>query len=194
MSQLLVENFDYALELAEEALEIGRSNGLADEEGRCLNIRGCVEWCLGDLQTAENSFREATAIMCYSGYSHYAWRSQINLLQLTFFTNNYENTRVTMLENVYSDFVQLLAGKINFLLKYNLSGFRKTREYHALLTFGVLWSKVWNESTSYKKICNDFKLGEYCISYKNDLDTFLSGNYNFMESPYIRNGYIYFVG
>lgn len=194
MSQLMAENFDYALELAEEALEIGRSNGLADEEGRCLNIRGCVEWCLGDLQAAENSFREATAIMCYSGYSHYAWRSQINLLQLTFFTDNYENTRATMLENVYSDFVQLLAGKIDFLIKYNLSEFRKTREYHALLAFGVLWSKVWNEPNSYKKICNDFKLGEYCISYKNDLDTFLSGDYNFMESPYIRNGYIYFVG
>ena len=38
MSQLMACNFEHALKLADDALEISQSNGLADEEGRCLNI------------------------------------------------------------------------------------------------------------------------------------------------------------
>ena len=64
MSQLVARCYDKALLLTNDALEIGRANGLLDEEGRCLNIRGCIEWCQGDLLSAEASFSR--------GFNHYA--------------------------------------------------------------------------------------------------------------------------
>ena len=100
MSQLIAKNFDCALLLANDALEIARANGLLDEEGRCLNIRGCIEWCQGNLLLAETSFREAATIMRYSGYTHYAWRSQLNILQISLLTGNYSHERFGILSNL----------------------------------------------------------------------------------------------
>lgn len=194
MSQLIAQNFDYALLLANNALEIGRANGLLDEEGRCLNIRGCIEWCQGKLPLAENSFHEATTIMRYSSYTHYVWRSQLNTLQLSLVTGNYPHERINMLENLYTDFSNLLSEKIHSLAKCDFISFRNTVEYHALLILGVLWSKLTTNKKGYLKICEDFDLGEHNELYQKDVGSFLSGDYNFMESPYIQNGYIYFVG
>lgn len=194
MSQLVAQNFDYALLLTNDAIEIARANGLLDEEGRCLNIRGCIEWCKGDLLLAEASFHEATTIMRFSGYTHYAWRSQLNILQLSLITGSYSNERIIMLENLYTDFYNLLARKIQSLAKYDAHSFRKTIEYHALLILGVLWDKLMDDEKSHLKICEDFELGEHNELYKKDIGSFLSGDYNFMKSPYIQNGYIYFVG
>ena len=59
---------------------------------------------------------------------------------------------------------------------------------------GVLWSKLTNDKKGYLKICNDFKLGEHNELYQKDVCSFLSKDYSFMDSPYIQNGYIYFVG
>lgn len=194
MSQLVARRFDKALLLTNDALEIGRANGLLDEEGRCLNIRGCIEWCHGDLLSAEASFREASTIMYFSGYTHYVWRSQLNLLQLSLVTGNYINERMTMLENLYADFSSLFTRKIQSLAQYDAQSFRKTIEYHALLILGVLWNKLMDDEKSYLKICDDFEFGEHNELYKKDISSFLSGDYNFIKSPYIQNGYIYFVG
>ena len=194
MSQLVARHFDKALLLTNDALEIGRANGLLDEEGRCLNIRGCIEWCRGDLLSAEASFREASTIMRFSGYTHYAWRSQLNILQLSLVTGNFSNERMTMLENLYADFSNLFTGKIQSLAQYGAESFRKTIEYHALLILGVLWDKIMDDKKSHLKICKDFELGEHNELYKKDISSFLSGNYKFMKSPYIQNGYIFFVG
>lgn len=193
MSKLIANDFEHALLLANEALEIARANGLLDEEGRCLNILGCIEWCQGNLLLAESRFYEAMIIMRYSNCTHYVWRSQLNVLQLSLVTGNYTHERVNILENLYSDFLHLLASKIQSLAKYDFIHFRNTREYHALLILGVLWSKLADKN-GYLKICDDFELGEHNESYEKDVCSFLSGNYNFMDSPYIRNGYIFFVG
>lgn len=194
MSQLMACNFEYALILADNALEISQSNGLVDEEGRCLNIRGCVQWCMGDLAEAEASFREATAIMTNSGYMHYVWRSQMNFLQLVLQKGIYVGTRATMLEKLYNDFKHLLYGKIHFLTKSNTEAFRKTREYHALLVLGFLWNKIDESKDGCRIVCRDFDLREHQTQYTKDLESFMSGNYDFMCSPYIQNGFIYFVG
>ena len=194
MSQLVARCYDKALLLTNDALEIGRANGLLDEEGRCLNIRGCIEWCQGDLLSAEASFREASTIMHFSRYTHYVWRSQLNILQLSLVTGNYSNERMTMLENLYADFSNLFTRKIQSLTKYDAQSFRKTIEYHALLILGVLWDKLMADEKSHLKICRDFELGEHNELYKKDISSFLSGDYKFMKSPYIQNGYIYFVG
>ena len=194
MCQLIAGNLEYALDLVDEAIEICQSNGLSDEEGRCFNIRGCVEWCMGNLQLAEEDFLEATSIMCDSGYLHYAWRSQMNLLQLSLLTGNYSTERISMLHNLYTDFGDLLKGKIRSLVQYDTISFRKTREYHALLVLGVLWNKIGECTDSYKKISSDFALGKHNEIYRDDVKAFISGNYTFIPSPYLKNGYIYLVG
>ena len=45
-----------------------------------------------------------------------------------------------------------------------------------------------------KIICRDFDLREHKTQYTKDLGSFMSENYDFMDSPYIQNGFIYFVG
>lgn len=65
---------------------------------------------------------------------------------------------------------------------------------YALLILGVLWDKLMADEKSHLKICRDFELGEHNELYKKDISSFLSGDYKFMKSPYIQNGYIYFVG
>lgn len=194
MSQLMANDFEQALLLANEALEIARANGLLDEEGRCLNIVGCIEWCQGNLLLAESRFYEATTIMRYSNCTHYVWRSQLNVLQLSLVTGNYSLERINILENLYSNFLHLLTSKIQSLAKYDFIHFRNTKEYHALLMLGVLWSKLTDDKSAYLKICDDFELGDHNELYQKDVCSFLSGNYRFMDSPYIRNGYIFFVG
>lgn len=54
--------------------------------------------------------------------------------------------------------------------------------------------KIANNSKQHLKICKDFELGEHKELYKKDVQSFLSQNYNFIKSPYIQNGYIFFVG
>ncbi len=194
MCQLIAQNLDYALLLAKDAIEIGRANGLLDEEGRCLNIRGCIEWCLGNLSAAEENFREATTIMNFSRYAHYAWRSQLNLLQISLITGSYSDHRLTMLENLYADFSSLLAKKIKALADRDEQTFRKTVEYHALLIFGVLWNTITDDKQRYLKVCTDFGIEKHKEIYRKDINSFLSGDYSFINSPYIQNGYIFFVG
>lgn len=194
MSQLIAKNFDYAYLLVGNALEIARSNGLLDEEGRCLNIRGCVEWCQGNLELAETSFREATTIMHYSGYIHYVWRSQLNSLQLSLITGTCCDIRFETFENTYYLFLKLLSTKIQSLAKSDSVSFRKTIEYHALIILGSLWNKLTKNENGYLKICNDFELGKHNKLYHEDVRSFLLGDYSFIDSPYLQNGYIFFVG
>lgn len=109
---MIAHNFEKACQFVKDALEIGSANGILDEEGRCLNIRGCIEWCQGKLQMAEASFHEAITIMQYSEYNHYLWRSQLNILQLSLITGNYSDERYSILEMVYTNFLTFL------ILKY----------------------------------------------------------------------------
>ena len=194
MSQLVAKNFEYAHLLVDNALEIVMANGLLDEEGRGLNIRGCIEWCQGDLGLAESSFREATTIMNYSGYTHYVWRSQLNSLQLSLIMGTYCDITLKMLEDTYALFLSLLSIKIESLAKSDSAPFRKTIEYHALIVFGFLWNELAQNEYGYLKICKDFKLGKHNELYQKDVCSFLHGDYNFMDSPYLQNGYIFFVG
>ena len=194
LCQLIAHNFEKACQFVKDALEIGSANGILDEEGRCLNIRGCIEWCQGKLQMAEASFHEAITIMQYSEYNHYLWRSQLNILQLSLITGNYSDERYSILEMVYTNFFNLLDTKIYELAKLDSKSFRKTIEYHALIMLGVLFDKITNNKKEHLKICKEFKLGKHNELYKKDIQSFLVGNYYFTNSPYIQNGYIFFVG
>lgn len=194
LCQLVAHDFPMAYLLTKDALKIGYANGVLDEEGRCLNIRGCIEWCQGNLSAAEASFHEAITIMQYSEYNHYLWRSQLNILQLSLITGNYSAERYSILEMVYTNFFDLLAVKINALSKLDSNFFRKTIEYHALIILGVLLDQITDNKRKHLKICDDFNLGKHDTLYQKDVTSFLTGNYYFIDSPYIQNGYIFFVG
>ena len=194
LCQLVAHDFPMAYLLTKDALKIGYANGVLDEEGRCLNIRGCIEWCQGNLSAAEASFHEAITIMQYSEYNHYLWRSQLNILQLSLITGNYSAERYSILEMVYTNFFDLLAVKINALSKLDSNFFRKTIEYHALIILGVLLDQITDNKRKHLKICDEFNLGKHDTLYQKDVTSFLIGNYYFIDSPYIQNGYIFFVG
>ena len=193
LSQLIAQILDNALLCANNAIEINQANGLIDEEGRCINIRGCIEWCQGKVLKAEKSFREAITIMKHSQYNHYLWRSQLNMLQLSLITSHYSDDIISMFENVYADFKNLLAPKIHFLAQSDADSLRKTIEYHALIVFGVLQKEMNISQTSFK-VYKDFELGQHTELYENDVDAFFNKNYYFSKSPYIQNGYIFFAG
>ena len=194
LCQLVAHDFPMAYLLTKDALKIGYANGVLDEEGRCLNIRGCIEWCQGNLSAAEASFHEAITIMQYSEYNHYLWRSQLNILQLSLITGNYSAERYSILEMVYTNFFDLLAVKINALSKLDSNFFRKTIEYHALIILGVLLDQITDNKRKHLKICDEFNLGKHDTLYQKDVTSFLTGNYYFIDSPYIQHGYIFFVG
>ena len=131
--------------------------------------------------------------MKHSQYNHYLWRSQLNMLQLSLITSHYSDDIISMFENVYADFKNLLAPKIHFLAQSDADSLRKTIEYHALIVFGVLQKEMNISQTSFK-VYKDFELGQHTELYENDVDAFFNKNYYFSKSPYIQNGYIFFAG
>lgn len=194
MSQLIAGNLGKADELADSAIRISQSNGLLDEEGRNINIRGCIELCSNEISAAKLSFHEATAIMRYAGCRIYAWRSELNYIQLC--VKNGENTPNLrqLLERLFEDFKDLLKGKITKLAQATPQEFLSTREYHALLAFGMCWTKLSSIEEACSKMLNEFSLGVHSEIYCIHLQKYLRGESNFIKSPYLKNGYIYLVG
>lgn len=194
MSQLIAGDLDKASELADGAIRISQSNGLLDEEGRNINIRGCIELCSNEISTAKSSFHEATAIMRYAGCRNYAWRSELNYIQLC--VKNGEKTLELRqsLERLFEDFKDLLKGKITELAQTSPQEFQSTREYHALLVFGLCWTKLGSAEEFNSKVLDEFSLEAHSEIYCLHLKKYLSGEPHFMRSPYLRNGYIYLVG
>lgn len=194
MSQLIAGNTEYASELVEKAINISQSNGLLDEEGRNINIRGCIELCDNKLEDAEASFREATAIMRHAECWNYAWRSELNYIQLCSRKGINNSKLLYMLNRLYEEFHDLLADKITILAESDSDTFYQTREYHALLVFGSCWSYLKSKEWALQAIPNDFNLCGYKKTYQQHLKCYLVGETDFMDTPYIKNGLIYLVG
>lgn len=194
MSQLIAGNLQEARRLVEEALRINQSNGLLDEEGRNLNTRGCIELCEGRSKAAEASFQEATAIMRHAGCLNYVWRSELNYIELQVLSRKRTPELQRRFEELYFDFRSLLTDKINALITSYAAEFHKTREYHALLVFGLCWAFFEGEAVGAYRIIDDFGLQKYEKSYRRQLRELLDHKLELIASPYLRNGYIYFVG
>lgn len=194
MSQLIAGNQDKAGELADRAIRISQSNGLLDEEGRNINIRGCIELCSNEISSAKSSFQEATAIMRYAGCRNYAWRSELNYIQLCVKNGEKTPDLRQSLERLFGDFKDLLKGKITELAQTAPLEFQSTREYHALLVFGMCWTKLGSAEEACAKVLDEFPLESHSEIYCLHLQKYLGGETHFMSSPYLRNGYIYLVG
>lgn len=194
MSQLIAGDLPKARRLAEDAIKISQSNGLLDEEGRNLNICGCIELCEGSYASAENLFQEATAVMRHAGCLNYVWRSELNYIEMRVLSGKRTPDLRRRFEELYDDFRSLLAGKIDALTADDIADFQKAREYHALLVLGLCWTFFDSEGSGALRIIEDFSLRKYEKSYRWHLREFLNKKPNFMDSPYLKNGYIYFVG
>lgn len=194
MAQLIAGNLREARELVEKAIRISQSNGLIDEEGRNLNIKGCIELCAGEQKAAKASFREATATMRHAGCRHYAWRSELNYIELCVKDVHDSTTIQKDLERLYDEFKDLLADKIAYLAADGGKAFYQTREYHALLVFGACWKCLKKPIIAQTQLPEDFKLNMHTETYRKHLRCFLAGKEDFMKSPYLKNGYIYLVG
>ena len=194
MSLLLANRLEDALQRCEEAIRISQSNGLLDEEGRVLNILGCIKLCQGDEAAAEYCFREATAIMHHAECRHYAWRSELNYVQLRIVSGENSLSMKNKLEQLYSDFKILLAEKIRILADLEQEEFRQTREYHALLAFGFCLTKLKSQEHPADDIPAEFGLAAHKDIYRQDLSDYLTGTLDFKESPYFHGHFIFSVG
>lgn len=194
MSQLIAGNLPEARSLAEDAIRISQSNGLLDEEGRNLNIRGCIELCEGDYKSAESSFQEATAIMRHAGCLNYVWRSELNYIEIQVLNCKRTPDIQRRFEELYRDFRSLLTDKVAALVTDGAADFKKSREYHALLVLGLCWIFFDDEDVEAPRVIKDFNLQKYEKSYSRHLREFLNQKPDFMDSPYLKNGYIYSVG
>lgn len=194
MAQLIAGNLTDAGKLVETAIQISQSNGLIDEEGRNLNIKGCVELCAGEREAAKESFREATALMRHAGCWHYAWRSELNYIELCSQEERDSPTMPEDLRRLYDEFKDLLADKIAHLAATDGDALYQTREYHALLVFGACWEHLKQVKIARVELPKDFKLDMHTETYQKHLKCFRKGRTDFMKSPYLRDGYIYLVG
>ena len=194
MSQLIAGNLSFATELVGNAIKICQSNGLLDEEGRNINIRGCIDLCEKREEAAEASFREATAIMRYAGCWNYAWRSELNFIQLRVRKGDKGRKLQDSFEKLYAEFRNLQAEKIAVLSASDSGVFCHTVEYHALLVFGACWAYLRKGTAKKNPVPVDFNLGAHTPLYLSHTKSYIAGKAFFMETPYLKNGYIFLVG
>lgn len=194
MALLLAKKLDDALRQCREAIRISQSNGLLDEEGRDLNILGCIKLCQGNRKAAGLCFREATAIMCHAGCRHYAWRSELNDIQLRIAQGERGLSLENELAQLYAEFKQLLREKVKMLGGLTPEALRQTREYHALLVFGFCLTKRPLQGHPADCVPQEFSLSSHLERYRQDLSCYLSGSLDIAGSPYLHGPFIFSVG
>ena len=194
MSLLLAGRLEEARQKCEEAIRISQSNGLLDEEGRNLNIWGCIKLCQNEWGEARRCFREATATMRHAGCRHYAWRSELNDIQLRIIDGESGVPLANELGQLYIEFKTLLEEKIRALTALQQNEFRQTREYHALLVLGFCLTKIKVEEHSASSIPKEFGLSPHTDVYLRDLASYLSGTVCIQGSPYFHKKYIFTIG
>jgi len=193
MSKLFAKDLVSAEAFARYAIDICEANAILDEWGRSLNILGCVLVCQNKLVEAKNIFKESMEMLKISGYKLFRWRSQLNYIH-TALENGYDPKLLSIeLEDAYRCFTSLLKEKVTKLLQENTREVVQSRDYHALLAFGLYNSKICNPSENI--ILTDFKLGHHQNRYQNDLQT-LKNNPSLAlpDSPFFQSGMIMIVG
>jgi tetratricopeptide (TPR) repeat protein len=194
MSKLLEGNADWAAILAQEAIDICESNGIIDEWGRILNIKGCAFLCQGKPSQASLLFKESLELLKSSGYKLYSWRSQLNYIQLELNADNIRSELIDEFEDAYRCFVSLFKNKIKELVYGDLRELRKTREYHALLVIGLCLNSI-KKQPSLINIFKDFELDAVKSTYQKDLWQLINDPEKALQkSPYYRAGKIIMIG
>lgn len=192
MSKLLEGDNKQAENLAQEAALICESNGVIDEWGRALNVKGCAILCQGKTVEALSFFKESFRLLKASGHKLFSWRSQLNYIHFSLDIDGCNDELINELKDAYSCFSSLSQNKIDTLAKGEEEEFVKTREYHALLVIGVCLHKIQKPIIH---IFNDFKIDTIKKRYNHDLQLILQNSNKVLQnSPYYKSHRIIMVG
>lgn len=193
MTKLLAGNAYDAENLAQEAVSICEANRIIDEWGRALNIQGCAMVHLNKPTEALVLFKESYRMLKTSGYKLFSWRSQLNYIQQALNNNIITDQLKEELKDAYDCFLSLFRNKINGLVKNNKNSFTLTREYHALLLFGVCIRKM--KLQRWIKPFIDLDIGVIKRKYDKDLKQVINNPEKALSgSPYFRTGIILMMG
>ena len=193
MAKLLTGNAYDAANLAQEAVTICEANRVIDEWGRALNIQGCAMVHLDKPDEALVLFKESYRMLKTSGYKLFSWRSQLNYIQQALNNNIITDMLTEELKDAYDCFLSLFRNKINALVKNDKDSFVLTREYHALLLFGVCIRKM--KLQRWIKPFIDFDIGIIKKKYDKDLTQVINNPEKALSgSPYFRTGIILMMG
>jgi hypothetical protein len=193
MSKLIAGDLTLAETFARYAVDICEANAILDEWGRSLNILGCVLVCQNKLAEAKIIFKESMEMLKISGYKLFRWRSQLNYIHIALKDGDDHKLLSIELEDAYRCFSSLLREKVTALLLKNTNEVVQSRDYHALLAFGLYNSKICNSTENI--ILADFELRHHQNRYQSDLQT-LKNNPSFAlpNSPFFRSGMIMVIG
>lgn len=192
MSKLLEGDNKQAENLAQEAVLICEANGVFDEWGRALNIKGCAILCQGESGESLPLFKESFGLLKTTGYKLYSWRSQLNYVHFSLDKNECNDELINEFKDAYICFLSLSQNKIENLAKGDIEDFFKTREYHALLVLGVCLQKIQKPIIN---IFKDLKIDKIKERYCKDLQLVLQhSNKVLHNSPYYKSHRIILVG
>lgn len=193
MAKLLVGDAEAAKNLAQEAVTICESNRIIDEWGRALNIQGCAMVYLNRSIEALELFKESYQMLKTSGYKLYGWRSQLNYIQQVLINDIKTDQLKDELKDAYDCFLFLFQNKVNTLVENDKNSFLLTREYHALLLFGVCIRKM--KLQKWIKPFADFNLETIKRRYYKDLKLIINNPQKVLcDSPYFRTNIILMMG
>lgn len=193
MAKLLSGNAYDAEALAQEAVSICEANRVIDEWGRALNIRGCTMVHLNKPTEALVLFEESYKMLKTSGYKLFSWRSQLNYIQQALNSNIKIDQLKDDLKDAYDCFLSLFRDKINTLVKNDKNNFTLTREYHALLLFGLCIKRM--RLQKWIKPFTDFDIEIIKRKYNKDLKLIINNPEKALSgSPYFKTGIILMVG
>jgi hypothetical protein len=193
MSKLFAGDLALAESFARYAIDICEANGILDEWGRSLNILGCVLVCQNKLVEAKSIFKESMEMLKISGYKLFRWRSQLNYIHTALKNGDDPKPLSIELEDAYRCFSSLLKEKVIVLLQKNTEEVVQSRDYHALLAFGLYNSKICNSTENI--ILTDFEFGCHQNRYQSDLQALKNNPSSALpNSPFFRSGMIMVVG
>jgi hypothetical protein len=193
MSKFLSSDIVLAEAFTRDALDICEANAILDEWGRCLNILGCIFVCQDRSVEAKSLFKESMEMLKVSGYKLFSWRSQLNYLHVALKDGDDCKQLSMEFADAYQCFVSLLKTKVIALLQKETEEFVQSREYHALLSFGLYHSKIYGLTNN--PILGDFKLGYHQARYQDDLQILQNTpSLALPNSPFFRSGMIMAIG
>jgi hypothetical protein len=193
MSKFLSGDMVLAEAITRNALDICEANAILDEWGRCLNILGCIFVCQNRYMEAKALFKESTEMLKISGYKLFCWRSQLNYLHMALKDGDDSKPLSLEFTDAYQCFISLLRKKVIVLLQKETEEFVQSREYHALLSFGLYHSKIYGLGDN--PILNDFELGHHQARYQDDLHLLQNTpSLALPDSPFFRSGMIMMIG
>lgn len=193
MTKLLAGNAYDADNLAQEAISICEAHRVIDEWGRALNIKGCAMVHLDKPTEALVLFKESYRMLKTSGYKLFSWRSQLNYIQQILNNNIITDQLREELKDAYDCFLSLFRNKINTLVKEDKNSFTLTREYHALLLFGICVRKMKLQKLI--KPFADLDIEIIKKKYDKDLRQVINNPEKALAgSPYFRTGIILMMG